>query len=73
MRSQGRKIGYWIKEKISFYSYFTFTQRCLLKLRFNHFLAGGSFCGLLITFANSLDKDQNQHNVGPDLGPNLTF
>ena len=25
---------------------------------------------LLITFANSLDLDQDQHSVGPDLDPN---
>ena len=27
-------------------------------------------CRLLITFANSLDPDQDQQNVGPDLDPN---
>ena len=27
-------------------------------------------CFLLITFANSLDPDQAQHLVGPDLDPN---
>ena len=33
-----------------------------------------SFCSLLITFANSLDPDQDQNNVGPDLVPNrLSF
>ena len=26
---------------------------------------------LLITFANSLDPDQDQQNVGPDLDPNV--
>ena len=57
MHSQGQEIGYWIKEKISFYSYFISIQRCLLKLRFNPFLAGGDFCRLLITFTNSLDPD----------------
>ena len=30
----------------------------------------GDFCHLLITFANSLDPDQAQQNVGPDLDPN---
>ena len=29
-----------------------------------------SKCCLLITFANSLDPDQAQQNVGPDLDPN---
>ena len=28
------------------------------------------FCCLLITFANGLDPDQAQQNVGPDLDPN---
>ena len=32
--------------------------------------ASGNFCHLLITFANSLDPDQAQQNVGPDLDPN---
>ena len=57
MHSQGQEIGYWIKEKISFYSYFISIQRFLLKLRYNLFLAGRNFCGLLIIFANSLDQD----------------
>ena len=34
------------------------------------FLGGGDFCHLLITFANSLDPDQDRQNVGPDLDPN---
>ena len=33
------------------------------------FLASGDFCCLLITFANSLDPDQEQQNDGPDLDP----
>ena len=33
-------------------------------------LAGGDFCHLLINFANSLNLDQDRHNVGPDLEPN---
>ena len=28
--------------------------------------ANGHFCLLLITFANSLDPDQDQQSVGPD-------
>ena len=36
----------------------------------NSFPASGDFCPLLITFANSLDPDQAQQNVGPDLDPN---
>ena len=34
------------------------------------FLSSGDFCCLLITFANSLDPDQDRQNVGPDLGLN---
>ena len=34
------------------------------------FLAGDDFCHLLITFANSLDPDQDRQYVGPDLDPN---
>ena len=29
-----------------------------------------NFCCLLITFANSLDPDQDGQNIGPDLDPN---
>ena len=36
----------------------------------NWFLASGDF-RLLITFANSLDPDQDRQNVGPDLDPNF--
>ena len=38
----------------------------------NYFLASGDFCILLITFANSLDPDQDRQNdsVSPDLDPN---
>ena len=39
-------------------------------LRVNYFLASGEFCGLRITFANSLDPDQDRHSVGPDLDSN---
>ena len=37
----------------------------------NSFPASGNFCHLLLTFASSLDPDQAQQNVGPDLDPNL--
>ena len=37
---------------------------------FNSFPASDDFCRLLITFVNSLDPDQAEQNVGPDLGPN---
>ena len=38
----------------------------------NTFDATGVFCRLPVdlTFANSLDPDQAQQNVGPDLDPN---
>ena len=32
----------------------------------------GDFCRLLIIFPNSLDPDQDGHNVGPDLDPNCS-
>ena len=35
----------------------------------NSCLASGDFCRLLITFANSLDPDQDRQYVGPDQGP----
>ena len=35
----------------------------------NSFLAGSNFCGLLMTFANRLDLDQDRQFVGPDLDP----
>ena len=34
---------------------------------YNSFPASGEFCCLLITYANSLDPDQDEENVGPDL------
>ena len=36
----------------------------------NSFPASGDFCHLLITYANSLDPDQAQQSIGPDLDPN---
>ena len=38
---------------------------------FHSFLARCDFCHLLITFANSIDPDQDQQNVVPDLDPKL--
>ena len=35
----------------------------------NSLPASGKLCHLLITLANSLDPDQAQQNVGPDLDP----
>ena len=34
------------------------------------FLISASFCHRLITFANNLDPDLDQQNVGPDLDQN---
>ena len=39
-------------------------------LSYRTLLVNSNFCRLLITFANSLDPDQDRHNVGPDLNPN---
>ena len=39
-------------------------------LTLNSFPTSGYFCHLLITFANSLDPDKAQQNVGLDLDPN---
>ena len=36
----------------------------------NSFLDRCDFCRLPITFANSLDPDQDRQNVGPGLDPN---
>ena len=48
-----------------------YTVHCYLNLEFNASLAsGGDLCHLLITFANSLDPDQDRLKVGPDLDPN---
>ena len=37
---------------------------------FNSLPTRGNICCLMITFANSLDQDQAQQDVGPDLDPN---
>ena len=39
-------------------------------LGFNSSLARGAFCHLLITFANSLDPDQDLQDVGSGLNTN---
>ena len=51
-----------------YYTNFCFPVNSFLA-NFGNF-CGGNFCGLLITFANSLDPDQDRQNVGPDLDPN---
>ena len=46
----------------------------LVLCHLNSLLASGDFCHLLITFANSLDPDQDRQIVGPDLdGNSLTL
>ena len=39
----------------------------------NSFLARSDFFHLLISFANSLDPDQDQQNVGPDTVYKIVF
>ena len=34
------------------------------------FLACSDYCHLLITFADRMDADQDEHSVNPDLDPN---
>ena len=41
-----------------------------LTILVNYFLAGCDFNPLLITFANSLDPDQDRQNIGPSLDLN---
>ena len=41
-----------------------------LKMYINPFLTSGDLCRLLITFANSLDSDQDRRSVGPHQNPN---
>ena len=38
-----------------------------VKQTFNSFLASGDICRVLKTFADYLDRDQDQQNVSPDL------
>ena len=40
-------------------------------MHFNSFIASNDFCLLLITFANSLDLDQDRQNVCHDLNPDF--
>ena len=42
----------------------------LMCLKIKFFLASSEFWRLLITFANSLEPDQDRQNVGHDLDPN---
>ena len=61
----------WHKRQFEQHSFTTVSRKVKL---FNSFPASDDFCRLLITFANSLDPDQDLQNVGPDLNPTcLTF
>ena len=44
-----------------------FIQTYLVKIT----LLNTDFCHLLVTFANSLDQDQDQHSVGPGLNTDV--
>ena len=50
------------------WSNFIYKKNFLLLL--DSFHARGDFFSLLVTFANSLDPDQNRPSVGSDLEPN---
>ena len=47
-----------------------FVRPDIVSKLFAFFLASSDFCNLPITFANSLDPDKDQQNVGPDLNSN---
>ena len=42
----------------------------MLKTLINSLFVSGDLYRLLMSFANSLDPDQDRQNVGPDLDPN---
>ena len=44
--------------------------KLLLIKHANSFLVSGKFCHLLIIFANCLDPDPEQQNIGPNSGSN---
>ena len=46
------------------------SDKLVVKIGLNFFFACGDFCHLLITFANSLDPNQDWQKVGPDLDQN---
>ena len=47
-----------------------FQTKNIGSIRVNAFFAIGNFCRLLIASANSLDPDQDQQDMGPDLNQN---
>ena len=47
-----------------------FCVRKVIECCFNSLPTSGDFSFKLITFANSLDPDQDRQSVGPDLNPN---
>ena len=48
-----------------------FTGAFAFGLSVDSLLAGSKICHLLMIFANSLDLDQVQQNVRPDLNPSV--
>ena len=50
--------------------FFFCTDNILISDHINSFLDSGNFCHLLMTFANSLDPDQDLQNICPDLDSN---
>ena len=62
-----------MKSEIVFVKHFAPIHMLVLKggtLIFNSFSVSCNCCHMLITFANSLDPDQDRQNVSPHLGPN---
>ena len=59
-----------VDEKVSSKTSEWLKEQNLWWVTFNSFLASGNFCSLLITFANSLDSDQDRQNVVPNQVPN---
>ena len=59
----GHHNGFFFYSDITIFSLIVHTKS-------NCFLASGDFCHLLITFANSLDPDQDGHSVHPELDRN---
>ena len=49
---------------------FTVSDKSINSCLISSFHASGNFCHLLITFANSLEPEQDWHNVGSGLVPN---
>ena len=63
-------IAKWIKFEPNEKNFSQGFSQKLFCILFNSLPSSGDFCHLLITFANSLDPDQAQQNVRPDLDLN---